>query len=214
MLDLLDAVRLGDITRVNELLAGGADVNQAGINGFTDLIRDVFWSRYSLAQLLLVEGGASIDQGTTGIWRLLNCSNIWHLLHGRTHTIKDDNSREFSAFLKVTVLLSDAPQFFISKLLPHDADICTRGRLLRAQLPSYLEQQRALVISHCPLPTVLQSLVAEYAVTTPEDIWTDGLRVQEPQPKRVREAVAVDDEGKENGEPPPRRSVRLRQKRG
>jgi hypothetical protein len=42
-------------------------------------------------------------------------------------------------------------------------------------LPAYLKKQHALVISHCPLPTVLQPLVAEYAAPTHEDMWNSGL---------------------------------------
>jgi hypothetical protein len=78
------------------------------------------------------------------------------------------------------VMLEDAPANFIAILLPQHAEICKRGRLLRLQLPSYLEQQRAAVIAHCPLPAVLQSFVAEYTTTTPEDMWADALRVQAP----------------------------------
>jgi hypothetical protein len=78
------------------------------------------------------------------------------------------------------VMLEDVPTYFITnpKLSMHGAEICTRGRHLRAQLPFYLEQQRAAVGAQCPLPAVLQSLVASYATITPEDMWTDGLRVQ------------------------------------
>jgi hypothetical protein len=49
--------------------------------------------------------------------------------------------------------------------------------LFRTQLPAYLEQQEASIVAHCPLPGVLQPLVAEYAAPTSEDMWTDGLRV-------------------------------------
>jgi hypothetical protein len=49
---------------------------------------------------------------------------------------------------------------------------------LQAKLPSYLEQQRATIVANCPLPAVLQSLVIDYAAPTPEDMWTDGLRIQ------------------------------------
>jgi hypothetical protein len=107
--------------------------------------------------------------------------------------------------LKVMVMLDDAPQFFLSLLTlltPHHAELYTRGRQHRAQLPSYLEQQLAIIIEHCPVPTVLQSLVAEYAATTPEDMWTDGLRIQAPQPKRPRAAMVADGEDKEDGKLP------------
>jgi hypothetical protein len=98
----------------------------------------------------------------------------------------------------------------IVELSPEHAKIATRGRQLRAQLPSYLERQRALVIAHCPLPAALQPLVAGYAAPTPEDMWAEGgLRVRAPQAKRARAVVGVD-----AGAPVLRRSLRLRQKRG
>jgi hypothetical protein len=98
------------------------------------------------------------------------------------------------------VMLEDTPADFVDDALPQHADICTRGRKLRAQLPSFLEQQRAAVVAHCSLPDVLQSLVAAYAVTTPEDMWADGLRVQAPRAKRAR--MEADKEDVEGALPP------------
>jgi hypothetical protein len=96
------------------------------------------------------------------------------------------------------VIIEDAPANFIASLLPQHSEICTRGRQLRAQLPSYLEQQRTAVVAHFPLPTVLQSLVVAYAATTPEDMWADGLRVQAPRAKRGR--TKVDEVDEDDGE--------------
>jgi hypothetical protein len=110
------------------------------------------------------------------------------------------------------VMLEDAPVDFIAnpRLSSQHKDICTRGCQLREQLPSFLVQQRAAVFAHCALPFVLQSLVAAYAATTPEDMWTDGLRMQAPRAKRARES----EEGEAEDEvvPLPRRSLRLREK--
>jgi hypothetical protein len=44
---------------------------------------------------------------------------------------------------------------------------------LRAQLPSYLELQREMIVTHCALPSVLQTIVS----AAQEDMWADGLRV-------------------------------------
>jgi hypothetical protein len=58
---------------------------------------------------------------------------------------------ELSSLLKVMVMLEDAPAGFVANLSPPHAEICMRGRHeLRAQLPSYLEQQRAVVVAHGP----------------------------------------------------------------
>jgi hypothetical protein len=129
-----------------------------------------------------------------------------------------DESVELLSLLMVMVMLDDAPDYFIAKLSPRSSEICAHGRELRAQLPSYLEQQQAAVVAHCSLPAVLQSLVAAYAVTTPEDMWTDGLRVHAPRAKmaRAREAEEGEAEGVDATPshllPSPRRSLRLRQK--
>jgi hypothetical protein len=152
-------------------------------------------------QYLLEEQGASMTESARGdtVWRTLSSLQ------------SETSAAELSSFLKVVVMLEDARDDFIARLSLQHAHICTQGRQLRAQLPSYLEQQRAVVITHCPLPAVLQSLVGAYAATTPEDMWTDGLRVQAPRAKRGR--MKADENDEEDGEdvPPLRRSLRLRQ---
>ena len=195
------AAMLGHTTLIQWLLeVFGASVKCKNNFGWTTLLVAARQGQYGTAHYMLEEGGASISETTNGgrsIWRLLKLEGA------------DDAA--LSSLLKIMVLLSDAPDDFIAKLSPANAELCMRGRLLRAQLPSYLEQQRTLVVVHCPILTVLQPLVAAYAATTAEDMWTDGLRVQAPRAKRPRSAeveavvpavVAI-----------PRRSLRLRQKR-
>jgi hypothetical protein len=200
-----DAASEGDIARVKELLAGGANVDEADIWGITALSNALAGGQYFLAYFLLVEGGASIENIRYAIWALLR----FGFTQRRYRGVEETEVNGLPALLKVVVMLDDAPHSFISVLTPFQAKLCTTGRHLRARLPSYLEQQRASIIAHCPMPTVLQSLVAEYAATTPEDMWTNGLRVEAPQLKRPREAVTVEEEC----EAPLRRSVRLRQNR-
>jgi hypothetical protein len=138
-----------------------------------------------MLQWLLEEGGSSITE--TDICGL----SVWNLLLISGHTCARGDAVALSSLLKVMVMLEDAPESFCVGLSLHNAtlaEISTRGRQLRTQLPSYLEQQQASIVTHCPLPTVLQLLVAEYAVVVPEDMWTDGLRVKAPRAKRVRGA--------------------------
>jgi hypothetical protein len=97
---------------------------------------------------------------------------VWNLLYEES-----TDTTELSSLLKVMVMLDDAPADFICDLTPQYAEICTRGRKLRAQLPAYLERQRATIVTNCPLPGVLQTLLIAYAATTPEDMWADGLLV-------------------------------------
>jgi hypothetical protein len=137
---------------------------------------------------------------------------VWHYFSISVR--QAPSATEVSSLLRVMVMLEDAPIHFVAKLLPQHADICTRGWKLRAQLPSYLVRQRAAVVTHCPLPAVLRSFVAAYAVTTPEDMWAEGLRTQAPLAKRGRTKVDKEDDEAEGDEAPPlRRSLRLRQKR-
>jgi hypothetical protein len=75
------------------------------------------------------------------------------------------------------VLLADAPPKIIAILSQQHAELWAWGLQLRMQLPAYLVQQRASIVAQCPLPDVLQPLVAEYAAPTLEDMWTDGLGV-------------------------------------
>jgi hypothetical protein len=89
-------------------------------------------------------------------------------------------------------LFGDPPEELFSTLKPQHAELTARGKQLREQLPSYLEQQRASIVAHCPLPTVLQPIVAAYAAPTPVDMWTDGLRIKAPVEKRTRLAADVD----------------------
>jgi hypothetical protein len=132
---------------------------------------------------------------------------------GKMYVLSDDESVELLSLLKFMVMVEVAPAEFIMRLSPRGTEICTRGWQLRSQLPSYREQQQAAVVTHCPLPVVLQSLVTEYAATTLEDMWTDGLRVQVPWAKRARAREAGAGEAEGQDAPLPLRSLRLRQKR-
>jgi hypothetical protein len=129
-------------------------------------------SRFHAVQYLLEEQGASMTEHD-------NCGEtVWDFV---SSGIQTRMNVALSSLLKVMVMLKDAPAAFIAEISPQHAELCTRGHQLRAQLPSYLEQQRAAVVAHCSLPGVLRSVVTAYAVTTPEDMWADGLRVRAPR---------------------------------
>jgi hypothetical protein len=180
---------------------GGSSLNEQTLHGAHDLLLAANNERWLAVQWLLEEKGAKMtedDNGGTAAW-----ANLFYSVH------RGMNVAELSSLLKVRVMLEDVPPFFIADLSPQHADICTCGRHFRAQLPSYLEHQRAAVVTHCPLPGVLGSLVTVYAVTTPEDMWADGLLVQALRAKRGRTKADKEDE---EDAPPVRRSLRMRQK--
>jgi hypothetical protein len=222
--DLLDAAQNGDRETVKCLVAEGADVKESNRYGFTPFMRAAWHGHIPIMHWLLTEGGSTLtEQSTIRTTALLLAARgahvpaVQYLLDERGASISESdnfgrtvwkelwnpiNSRggsadELSSLLKVMVVLDDAPTDFIAKLLPHDAELCTRGRLLRVQLPSYLEQQRAAVVAHCSLSAVLQSLVAVYATATPEDMWADGLRVEAPRVKRGRTGVEEEDDAED-----------------
>jgi hypothetical protein len=233
MADLLVAARKGEIAAIERLLAEGAHVSERNTRGTTAIMvaamyghaatvkflqstgasitekDDDGWSALhyaahngilSLVQYFLQEAGASISDATD------DGRTVWPFLMPK---LEDADLVVLISLLKVIVMLDDAPPAFVAKLSPAHAELTTRGRYFRAQLPAYLEQQRASVVEHCPLPTVLLPIVAEYAATTPEDMWEDGLRVHVPRPKRARAMAGADDEA----EVQLRRSPRLHQKR-
>jgi hypothetical protein len=195
------AVRLDELYNVKWLIEESwVSVSVTDLYGTTAILLAVLCGSYGIAQWLLEEGGASIDD------RHISGETVWERFEGLVPDEWITNvDADRSSLLMVMVMLADAPDFFIAGLLPQDAEICKRGKQFRAQLPSYLEQQQAAVVAHCPLPGVLQSIVVAYATTTPEDMWADGLRVQAPRAKRGRRRTRAD-------ATPLRRSLRLRQK--
>jgi hypothetical protein len=198
---LFVAAQKGDLEKVKLLLAHTHSVAELDLNGSTCLIRAAFFGRLRTVQWLLSdEGGASVTERDRAGNTVLLCAARnghvslmrWLLAEGGASITEADNEgntvwshREWriqgfddalSSLLKVMVMLDSAPHDFQRRLSPHHGLIVSRGQQLRARLPEYLEKQRALLVSHCPLPTVLKILVAAYAVPTTEDVWTDGLR--------------------------------------
>jgi hypothetical protein len=190
------------------LLAEFDDRNKVGgVDGWTILSQAIFRGRVTLKKPSFV-----------------SCSDCWVSFlisvneDGESSVDCPRNRCESNlvSLLNFMELLGDPPEYFCCDppecrwLLPENAELATRGKLLREQLPSYLVQQRAAVVAHCPLPTVLQAIVAAYAAPTPADMWTDGLRIQAPGEKRAH--VAADVDQADGGLPRLRRSLRLQQK--
>jgi ankyrin repeat protein len=148
------------------LTEGGSSLAEQTSRGESALSLAALGGHFAAMQYLLEEHGAPMIESD-------NFPTAWTFLRHNPRK----RSAELSSLLKVMVMLGDAPADYIVKLSPRHAKLCTRGRRLRARLPSYLEQQWATVVAHCPLPAVLQSVVAAYAAPTSEDMWAGGLRV-------------------------------------
>jgi hypothetical protein len=75
------------------------------------------------------------------------------------------------------VLREDPPPTLVGTLVPEHARVLEEGARLRARLPAFLAQRRALLDDHCPLISSLLALIRDYdpGPTTTEEIWATGL---------------------------------------
>jgi hypothetical protein len=173
---IMVAARHDHSTVVKFLQAAGASVVEKDDTGCSAVHYAAMKGNLSLVQYFYQEAGASISDVT------VDGETVWDLL--RLLDLHDVEPVALASLLKVMLMLGYTPPAFAAKLSPAHAELATRGRHFRVQLLLYLEQQRASVFENCPLPPVLLPIVAGYAATTSDDMWTDGLRVQAPRPKR------------------------------
>ena len=184
---------------------GGASINEADDQGMTALLASAIKGHLANLKWLLAYGGARItDVNATGMSALLcaaaagKCATMaWLLKEGGANftdtsmmpenrgkftvwsileTDKTDDA-ELSSLLKTMALMADAPPEFVGRLKPQHAIIATQGKHLRRRLPAYLETQRTQLALNCPLPSVLQPIIAGYAEPTRDDIWQDRLTI-------------------------------------
>jgi hypothetical protein len=81
-----------------------------------------------------------------------------------------------TAMLRVMVLHGGPSESLTTKLPPPFQRIVQDGARLRARLPAYLAQRRALLDAHCPLLPPLRDLVHGYdEPTTTDELWATGL---------------------------------------
>jgi hypothetical protein len=100
------------------------------------------------------------------------CNQIWDFATYGSH-----RNAWAPALIKLLSLISDAPsrsrKFCAENSLK--AETMEKGRQLRARLPAYDQQRSVLLTTHCPLPAVLQDVVAAYAEPTRADVWDSML---------------------------------------
>jgi hypothetical protein len=224
---LLHAAHRGSLEVVQYLLSveGGASITESDDEGNSALLLAASACSYpAVVQWLLEYGGAQIT-GTNN-----EGSSVWIVkglpsLLKRAYRKNDDGEYAFIdgeyvpsegivphrimavfAMLRVMVLHGGPPdpELFIKDLAPPLQQIVRDGARLRARLPAYLVQRRALIDAHCPLLPPLRDLVHGYEVpTTTDELWATGLGAPLQRAKRSRP---------ERGQSPERRSARLRQK--
>jgi hypothetical protein len=135
----------------------------------------------SVVMWLLEFGGAQImDTNKYGVSIWTSCLETdlaSSLLRAYTKTdtgeyIPNLTTPALTSMLRVMVLYGGPPESFVKTLSPPFQRIVQDGARLKAQLPAYLAQRRALLDAHCPLLPPLQDLVLGYEEpTTTEDIW-------------------------------------------
>jgi hypothetical protein len=197
---------LGDAAEVQRLLKEGASVNELDVVGRTAMVVAMANGFTTVVNCLIREGGADIEalitlgesaytytalslaviagKYTSTQWLIeegaLIPTEIWKIFDINQERGTDE---ELSSLLKIMLLLPMSPEqdyhlpAFVAKLLPQHAELCTRGRHIRARLPAYLEQQRASVRTYCALPAVLQTIVTVNAAPIPDELWNDGLQL-------------------------------------
>ena len=194
---LLSAAGGGSLQVLQWLLAeGGATIGESDNRGNTALLNAAYSGHLTLVQWLLAEGGATIGESSN------RDDTLWSIMSTRVVFRNADIAAALSSFLRVALLLNGPPATFINHLLPEHQLLVTEGNRIRAALPRFQEQRRALVHQHCPLIHPLVQLVLHLSEPDNADMWTAGIG----EPRRRRRAVA-------DVSVPLRQSLRLKQQR-
>jgi hypothetical protein len=166
------AAKAGDLEKVQRLLREGiATVIETDDNGRNALLLATLSSRFQTARWLLEYGGADVSFTVNG-------GSVWDALM-RSY----NGSGEAVALMRVVLLQGDPPFKISSSLpkfeIPEIVRMVQERMWLRAALPAYLVQRRALLDGHCPLIPPLQDLVASYAKPSAEELWATGIGAAE-----------------------------------
>jgi hypothetical protein len=229
MTALLYAVENGHLQVVQYLLSseGGASITETYDKGNTALLLAAKNCCHPpMVQWLLEYGGAQLTDNDNEGTSVCNAPGIHGLPHMLKTTYKKSYNGEYvfingeyvpdgrrlhedivavTAMLRVMLLHGGPPESLTKDLAPPFQQIVQDGARLRARLPAYLAQRRALLDAHCPLLPPLRDLVHGYEEpTTTDELWATGLGARLQRARRSRP---------ERGQSPERRSARLRQRR-
>jgi hypothetical protein len=164
-LALICAAHSGELETVKWLLEqGGASIGEADNDDCASLLAAAEYGELATTQYLLEHGGANLrDTDNIG-------DTTWDLLPqyliegGRNPGDEDDDTYVYdgtavTSLLRVMVLRGTPPAELTTRLSPEHAQVVQEGVRLKAGLPAYLAQRRALLDAHCPLIPPLQALV-------------------------------------------------------
>jgi hypothetical protein len=149
---LIIAATTGRTAVVRCLIQLGADVEAMNAQGNTAFFISARFSFCATMQCLLEDAGANMnDEKHNGetVWDVL----IRHLIDVERGDFWEMNPATQAAallsFLRVLVLRGAPPSALVALLSPKPARVVQEGARLRAQLPAYLVQRRALLDSCC-----------------------------------------------------------------
>jgi hypothetical protein len=92
------------------------------------------------------------------------------------HLKMEKEVEKAKSLLRVMLLQKSPPKWMILAPGSPLLQVVQEGVRLRAGLPAYLAQRRALLDVHCLLIAPLRALVRDYQVpTTTEELWATGL---------------------------------------
>jgi hypothetical protein len=179
------AAGFGSLETVVWLLKeGGSSTREANQGGYSAMLLAAAYGKLELVAWLLEHGGADFA------YAAINGRTLWDEV-GES-MIDDDDDYVFdamavTALLRVMVLRDAPPAELIARLSPEHARVVQEGAWLRARLPAYLAQRRALLDAHCPLIAPLQDLVHGYEMPTATDeLWATGLGAARQHAARPR----------------------------
>jgi hypothetical protein len=121
-----------------------------------------------------------VEYGGTDVSNSVHKDTLWDLVLD----VGYNNSAARTALLRAMLLRCDkfTPSTFGTHALLETGygswimKLVQEGVRLRARLPAYLVQRRALLETHCPLIKPLRAIVSGYEVSSAtEDLWATGL---------------------------------------
>jgi hypothetical protein len=178
---------------------GGARITERDHQGRSALVLAALHFNFTTCQWLLEHGGADIADVTNGD------ETVWNMLEDPF--IYGTNAADVTALLRVMVLKGVPTADLVARMRPEYKRVVKKGARLRAALPAYLAQRRALLDAHCPLIAPLRAIVRRYdEPTTTEELWATGIGAapQRARRPRIEAGVAL----------PVRRSASLHQRLG
>jgi hypothetical protein len=162
----------GNIKKVKSLLSEGGARIEPGDHASLALWYAVANGELKMATWLLEHGGASVTDVT------VNERTVWDLLIGYIMW-RDYDAAAVTVLLRAMLLKGSRPPVNIATAPSFSAEhvhVIHEGTRIRARLPAYLAQRRALLDEHSPLIPPLQALVCGYEEpTTTEELWATGL---------------------------------------